>query len=155
MCLIIDSNKHQKGLGKTGEVGKTVKRLEKTTDIGKPLTLGEVTYKATEGGSSLVKASKAAFNAADDIEAIFIKNKHLDVGTGKFAKFKTQNIGIAQEIVQKALRFPNAQFLSNPNLANTFRIHANLRRVIVTKGQAFAKVVVGFDDKVINAFSIK
>ena len=45
---------------------------------------------------------------------------------------------------------PNAQFLSNPNLTNTFRVHTNLGRVIGTKEQTTVRVIVGFDGKVIN-----
>ncbi|WP_438422328.1 hypothetical protein [Aquimarina macrocephali] len=105
--------------------------------------------------NALARASKASFTAADDLGSIFVKNEHLNIGSGKFVKFNTTDIGIARQIVQEALRSPNAQFLSNPNLLNTFRVHTNLGRVIGTKGQTSVRVIVGFDSKVINAFPIK
>ena len=108
-----------------------------------------------KSGSAIEKASEAAFNAAGDVESIFIKSKHLDMGAGRFAKFNTSDIGEARRIVQEGLRAPNALFLPNPNLSNTFRVQTNLGKVIGTRGQTSVRVIVGFDGKVINAFPIK
>src|SRR5699024_2746824 len=60
-------------------------------------------------GSLLGKASKSAFKAADDFSSIFIKNKHLNIGSGRFSKFATSDINTARQWVQQALRSPSAR----------------------------------------------
>jgi len=109
----------------------------------------------TKSGSIIAGASKAAFKAANNVGSIFIKNKHLNLGAGNFAKFATTDINTARSWVQQALRSPNAQFLPNPQIPNTFQIITNLGAAIGTKGQTSIRAVVGFDGKVINAFPVR
>jgi len=113
------------------------------------------TFLVSSSNSLLKAASNSAFKAADDVGSIFIKNKHLNIGSGKFSKFNTTDIDNARGIVKNALQSPNAQFLENPNLTNTFRVQTNLGRVVGTKGETSVRVIVGFDGKVITAFPIK
>ncbi|MBY0434096.1 MAG: hypothetical protein K2U26_08315 [Cyclobacteriaceae bacterium] len=111
--------------------------------------------RAAKGGSILADASKASFNAADDVGSIFIKNKHLSTATGNYAKFATTEVSTARGWVQQALRSPNARFLPNPQIPNTFQVVTDLGTTIGTKGQTSIRAIVGFDGKVINAFPIK
>jgi hypothetical protein len=126
---------------------------------------------ATLGSGSLVKgalktgfkqASKSIFREASEAalkavknKNIFIKNKHLNFSTGKYAKFDTNSVETAQDIVSEAISSPNAMFFNNPNLENTFRIQTDLGRVIGTKGETSVRAIMGYDGAVINAFPIK
>lgn len=85
--------------------------------------------------SILADASKAAFNAADDAGSIFVKSKHLNIGSGNFAKFTTSDINVARGWLQQALRSPNATFLSNPQIPNTFRVFTKMGTTVGTKGK--------------------
>jgi hypothetical protein len=107
------------------------------------------------GGSALLDASSAAFKAADDVGSIFIKDKHLNVGSGNFAKFATADKSTAQSWVQQALRSPNAKFLPNPNIPNTFQVVTDLGTQIGTKGQSSIRTIVSFDGRAINAFPVR
>jgi len=57
--------------------------------------------------------------------------------------------------VQQALRSPNARFLPNPQIPNTFQVVTDLGTTIGTKGQTSIRAIVGFDGRVINAFPVK
>gem|GEM_PF-2243130 len=103
--------------------------------------------------STLENASDAALNASKNNE-IFIKNKHLNIGSGRYSKFNTNNISEVKGFVKEALNSSKAVFKPN-NLSNTFIIEADIGRVIGTRGQIKIRAIVGFDDSVINAFPIK
>jgi hypothetical protein len=79
----------------------------------------------------------------------------LNFSTGKYAKFDTNSVETAQDIVSEAISSPNAMFFNNPNLENTFRIQTDLGRVIGTKGETSVRAIMGYDGAVINAFPIK
>lgn len=103
----------------------------------------------------LEAASTAAFRAADDIESFTPKNKHLlSGGSQSKARFATDSVEEVRELVQEALRSPNAAFLPNPNVPGTFRIVTNMGRAIGPRGQQNLRVVVAFDGRVINAFPV-
>jgi hypothetical protein len=89
------------------------------------------------------------------VGSIFIKNKHLSSATGNYAKFATTEISTAQGWVKQALRSPNARFLDNPQIPNTFQVVTDLGSTIGTKGQTSIRAIVGFDGRVINAFPVK
>lgn len=128
---------------------------------GTSKTLREQGYKfllsktTDQAAKNLLSRMKIAFKAAQKRSNIFIKNKHLNVGSGNYAKFKTADISIARKWVQEGLRSKNAVFKANPNLAETFRVEVNMGRVIGTKGEKIIRIIVGNDGKVINAFPIK
>ncbi len=152
------------GVPKVFEDGHTIKGSEdsQTLAVGGLLTIAPFFGKvikplstAANEGCILADASKAAFNAADDVGSIYIKNKHLSSATGNYAKFATTESSTAQVWVQQALRSPNAQFLPNDQIPNTFKVVTNVGTIIGTKGQTSIRAIVGFDGKVINTFPIK
>jgi hypothetical protein len=96
----------------------------------------------------------AALSASEDVSSIFIKDKHLNIGSGRFAKFATADKRTAQEWVQQALRSPDAKFLPNPHMSNTFQVVTNLHMPVGSKGQASIRTIVGYDGRVINAFPV-
>jgi len=104
-------------------------------------------------GSILDDASRAAFDAADNVGSFSVKPKHLPGGGGKYNKF---DYGVdPNAAIREALTSDAAQFLPNPNLPNTFRVVTDLGRPIGTKGQTSIRVIVGMDGQVINAFPVK
>ncbi|WP_437972581.1 hypothetical protein WMF04_45610 [Sorangium sp. So ce260] len=117
--------------------------------------LEELVGAARGGGSILREASEATFRAADDMASWVPKNKHiLGGGSQSKAQFATTNFDEVQGIVQEALRSPNAEFLTNPNLPGTFRVVTNLGRPLGVQGQEAVRVIVDLDGKVINAFPV-
>lgn len=108
---------------------------------------------AAEGGSRLAETSSAAFRAADDPAAIFIKNKHLSAAGGNQARFTSDNVGEVQGWVAQGLRSDGVQFLPN-GLDGTFRAIVPAGQVVGTRGQTFIRVIVSDDGRVINAFPV-
>ncbi len=103
--------------------------------------------------SLLDDASRAAFDAADDIGSFSVKLKHLPGSGGRYNKF---DYGVdPNAAIQEALRSDAAQFLPNPNLPDTFRVVTDLGRPIGTRGESTLRVIVGLDGQVINAFPVK
>ncbi|MEM6275303.1 MAG: hypothetical protein AAF735_08700, partial [Myxococcota bacterium] len=101
----------------------------------------------------LQQASTAANRAAAGIGNWIPKAKHLlGGGSQSKARFLTDNFGQVRSLVQEALRSPNANFLPNPNIPNTFRVVTDMGRAVGQNGRQFIRVVVGMDGKVINAF---
>ena len=109
---------------------------------------------AAKGGSALAEASASAFRAADDPASIFIKNKHLASAGGNSAKFASTDIAQVQRWVAEGLRSEGAMFLPN-QLDGTFRVVADLGRVVGTRGQKRIRAIVTNDGRVINAFPVK
>ena len=122
-----------------------------------PIAPGTKVVKGTQiAYHGLEEASRVAFRASENLGSIFIKNKHLtSEATGKFAKFATTDIKTAQRWVREALRSPNAKFLPNDEIPNTFKVVTDLGRPVGTKGQTSIRAIVGFDNRVINAFPVK
>ena len=114
-------------------------------------------FRAPKGGVNLLrKASDAAFKAADNISGFIPKNKHiLGGGSQSKARFNTADVGEIRRLIQEGLRSPNARFLPNPNVPNTFRVVTDLGRQIGIKGQTRLRTIVGLDGKVINSFPVR
>lgn len=108
---------------------------------------------AANGGSALARASEAAFKAADDPAAIFVKNKHLLSAGGNGAKYATDDIGQVQQWIARGLKSDEAQFLPN-GLDDTFRVIVPGGGTVGTRGQEFIRVIVTGDGRVINNFPV-
>jgi RHS repeat-associated protein len=104
--------------------------------------------------SALKRASQVAFEAAEDFSSIVIKPKHMNIGSGHFAKFATQETNLAKKWVQQALRSQNAIFASNPQKENTFQVITDLGIAIGTKGQTAIKIVLDYSGKMITAYPV-
>ena len=108
---------------------------------------------ATNTVGALDDASRAAFQAADDIGSFTVKTKHLPGAGGSWNKFAEGVDPYAA--IQDALRSGNAQFVPNPNLPNTFRVVTDVGYTVGTRGETALRVIVTNDGRVINAFPVK
>ncbi|WP_041620431.1 RHS repeat-associated core domain-containing protein [Stanieria cyanosphaera] len=107
-----------------------------------------------ESTSTLAEASDAANQAADNVDNWTPKNKHLQSTTAKrAAKFNTDDVNDVRDIVQEALRSPDAQFFPN-NTDGSVRVVTDLKRPIGTKGQTKVRVIIGNDGEIWNAFPV-
>ncbi|WP_241579677.1 hypothetical protein [Rosenbergiella nectarea] len=104
---------------------------------------------------ALNDASKTAFEAAKNHINIWTpKDKHLLVTTArKSAQFNTANIENVRGLVKEALTSPNAKFMVN-NQDNSFRVVADMGRIIGTKKQTAIRISIGSDGKIWNAFPV-
>ncbi len=104
--------------------------------------------------SALVDASTAAFRAVNDATSIFVKNKHLNIGSGNFAKFNTTDITTVQNWVQKAIRSSNSQFILNPQIPDSFKVISDVGLKIGTRGETKIMAIIK-NNKVVNTYPIK
>ena len=104
-------------------------------------------------GSALSRASEAAFSAAENPAAIFVKNKHLASAGGNGAKFISDDISQIQDVISRGLQSDGVQFLPN-QLDDTFRAIVPGGGTIGTRGQESIRVVVTGDGRVISAFPV-
>ena len=145
-------------VGKALRWGKGLLVVDELADAG---SLARSVNRSTAGSaglniisSALEESSKAAFKAADDIAAWVPKNKHLlSGGSQSKAKFLTDNIDEIRDLVQEALRSPDALFLANEGLSDSLRIVVNLGKAVGVKGQQALRIIVK-DNKVVNAFPV-
>lgn len=107
------------------------------------------------GRVSLLKdISKAAYRAADRIQAWHPKNKHLRSSAARTkAKFNTDDFREIRDIVEEALRSERAMYMPN-QIDGTFRVVTDIGRIVGVKGQTSVRVIVGLDGRVINAFPV-
>ena len=137
-------------LGHTTVVGSTVGGSAVFSRLFRTLGIPD---HSTAPGSILDDASRAAFEAADNVGSFTVKSKHLPGAGGTYNKF---DYGVdPNAAIREALTSDSALFLPNPNLPNTFRVVADLGRPIGTNGQTSIRVIVGLDGQVINAFPVK
>lgn len=100
-------------------------------------------------------ASKTAFNSAkNDVASWTPKDKHI-IGTSasRSAQFNTNNLEKIRTLVKDALNSPSALFLPNSQ-PSSFRVVADLGKLIGTKQQTSVRIIVGEDGKIWNAFPV-
>ncbi|WP_367124104.1 putative T7SS-secreted protein [Streptomyces phytohabitans] len=105
--------------------------------------------------SELVRASRAADEAAGNVHNWTPKNIHLDTYPDiarRKAKFDTSMVD-PHEIVRKALLSPEANFHPN-NLDGTYKVNVEMGETVGTKEQTGVRVIFSDDGRVINAFPV-
>ncbi|NKY39882.1 ALF repeat-containing protein, partial [Cellulomonas septica] len=137
------------------KIGLNATRLVRTfDDVSEVLRATRAFTDAAGANSVLRAASEAAFRAADNPAAIFIKDKHLSTSAGTWGKFDSTDIPEVQGWVADALKSDGAVFMPN-GLADTFKVEVDAGRVVGTKGETWLRIIVTDDGRVINAFPIK
>jgi RHS repeat-associated protein len=117
-----------------------------TVAIAAGSTVGSV----TAGGSLLGAASRAAFQAAENIGNFRVPLKHLPGSGGSWSKF-AEGVNPSGAIAE-ALQSANARFLANGE--TTFRVITDLGVAVGSKGQTAVRVIVDFSGRIITAFPV-
>jgi hypothetical protein len=103
--------------------------------------------------SALARASEAAFKAADNVHEFTVPLKHAPAAAGRWAKFAD---GVDPHgAIAEALRSKDAVFNRNGDLDTSFRVQADLGRVIGTKGETSIRVVLDFTGKIWTSFPVR
>ncbi|WP_241649429.1 hypothetical protein [Rosenbergiella collisarenosi] len=136
------------------ESGITYKGIRSGYKVWKGRAFSRSTVPNSKIGA-LNDASKTAFEATKNHINIWAQKYKYLLGTTarKSAQFNTANIENVRGLVKEALTSPNAKFMVN-NEDNSFRVVADMGRVIGTKKQTAIRISIGSDGKIWNAFPV-
>lgn len=111
-----------------------------------------------KNASNLKMAREAAAHAKNNVNKWNPKDIHLESGFQKSkARFNTDDKDKVRAMVKDALQSNSPRYMNNPSDSNgtSFRVIADMKRPVGTKGQTKIRVAVGMDGVILNAFPVR
>ena len=145
------------GLSRMGRVGKATQRHP--GGIGRNRNGGGGGGKGGggkgDGFSALIDASTRAKVAATRIREWIPKNKHMMGGAGSKNRFNTDSEDSVRDLIRSALNSPDAIFLPNPGIQDSFKVVFNAGRQVGIKPSHHSVRIIVVDSVVVNAFPVR